>query len=179
MVHDPQDREFYYQYGVDKEHAFCKYCFDHPELGLFSEINPEKKTNKYALDLVVNGRKADLKAQSTPFFTAGRTFMIPCQYCVTLNWADAVRYVANYDDMDIYFWVNWQTLELYDRHVIPMEGIYRISMARMENMVSNATLHTYQNRGWPGDRNKKSSYGLDVRRMERLYQRGSASHGGR
>ena len=39
-----------------------------------AEINPEKKTNPYAPDIIMNGKISDLKTQTLPFFKSKEKF---------------------------------------------------------------------------------------------------------
>jgi hypothetical protein len=171
MVHDPQDREHWHQYGVTKELALVEFLHRNPGIGLIAKMNPAKEDSPFPPDLVVDGVISELKTQNTPFFKAQTRYGLDPQWAVSFNEADFLNYRVNHRGMPIYFWVEWQTLRGYGVTLHPLSCIYRMSYDLMCSMVPTAKLHRYQNRGGPGDKNKPTSYGLDLHRMEMIYQR--------
>jgi hypothetical protein len=134
-VRDTEDKLAWCADGVERENDFVARVA--PALKLDAKINPEKETNIYAPDLVVNGVVSDLKSQTTPFYTARRMFRnvkrpqgIDPQYAVSFNRKDYLRYKEHYPNLDVYFWVEWMALEGFGTKVRPLVGIYRVSGIR-------------------------------------------------
>ena len=166
-LHDLQDKGFWYDRGVRKEEVFVDKYGDRLNL----DINPKKQTNKAALDLIntQNNREGDLKTQNTPFFTAEKNYNINPQYAVTFNNNDKERYEKKYEDIDIYFAIDWQAVRIefpndsFDPiEVNPMEGIWRIRFLDLCKMVEKNYLHEYKQRKNDNRGNAKSSYVLDL-----------------
>lgn len=137
-------------------------------------INPEKKTNPYAIDLVDRGQRryADLKKQTTPFFTAaGKDPRYDPRFTVTFNRKDYERYRELYPGCDIYYWVAWQQLKWKDISVEPLSGVWVARFADMAALIERGQvpLHKYQHRV-TDDVNAKDSYLFDLRHniFERL-----------
>ena len=87
-----QDRFAYYKLGKKYEDKFVEICKGH---GIDADINPEKKTNPYAPDLIMNGKVSDLKTQTLPFFKSETKFNISPLDTITLNVKDVERYKKN------------------------------------------------------------------------------------
>lgn len=135
------------------------------QLGL--AVNPEKRTNKYAIDLIniETNVLGDLKTQNTPFFQAKEEYSIDPQYAVSFNRKDALRYMKFYRDIEIYFWVDWLVTKFVSNvtiEVIPMQGVWKISMTDINTLIKTAPLHYYQQRIWDYSGNNKDSYILDL-----------------
>ena len=162
VLRDLQDKGAWCVDGASKEQTFV---LNYPSLGLM--INPEKETNAYAPDLLIkeNGGLADLKTQNTPFFKAGQYGINP-QYAVTFNEKDFIRYTELYRGIEVYFWVDWQTIKFVSSNieinVLPMIGIWRLSFENMIEAVKKAPLHTYMQRINDQNGNAKGSYVLDL-----------------
>src|SRR5699024_8274088 len=71
-IFNPEDRDKWYSWGEKQEIEFVKIVV--PFLKRDIQINPEKKLDKTKPDLYdySTGTYADLKRQTTPFFTAGK-----------------------------------------------------------------------------------------------------------
>ncbi len=169
-LHDTEDKDWWVIHGADREKTFVnELC---PKIGLQAMINPEKANNPYTFDLVVDGNKADLKCQETPFFVAGTKYGINAKYAVTFNKKDLVRYQNLYPDIEIYFWINWQTTEkkIYNKvyQVEPLTGVWKASLSRIEECIEEkgASLHRYKRRVNDRDGNARESYLLDLRWFE-------------
>lgn len=161
-----EDKDTYVDLGLEEEYKFVDQVA--PLLGLDAQMNPEKDDNKYAIDLVVDGRLADLKKQETPFFTAEKRFGLDPQYTVTFNTNDYERYrEKDADNIDIIFWVRWRTFEDYGTRVKPMAGIWRVPFSQIEAWVEGDDVdsHDYLRRS-EEDPNATASYGLSLRDME-------------
>ena len=87
-----QDRFAYYRLGEKYEDKFVQVC-QHYEID--AEINPEKKTNPYAPDIIMNGKISDLKTQTLPLFMAEKKFNMSPLDTITLNRKDVERYKKN------------------------------------------------------------------------------------
>jgi hypothetical protein len=176
-VRDTEDKLAWCADGVERENDFVARVA--PAHGLDAKINPEKATNIYAPDLIVNGKVADLKSQTTPFFTAKRAFRtakrpdgLDPQYAVTFNRKDYQRYREHYPDLDIYFWVEWAELEGYGTTVRPLVGLYKVPFAALAARIEagDAKLHEYQRRIGDQAGNARDSYGFDVREFEKIHE---------
>ena len=87
-----QDRFAYYRLGEKYEDKFVQIC-QHYEID--AEINPEKKTNPYAPDIIMNGKISDLKTQTLPFFMSEKKFNISPLDTISINRKDVERYKKN------------------------------------------------------------------------------------
>jgi hypothetical protein len=168
---DANDKPFWCEQGRRAEHEFLLYVA--PAYGLKARMNIHKLVDFWVPDLRVNGALADLKAQRTPFFTAGRYGLDP-QFGVTLNRNDLERYSELADDLVIYYWVRWDTLSGHfggrTYHVRPMEGLWRIAVGEIHAQIDDGviTLHRYQTRVDDTRGNARDSYLLDLGRMEHV-----------
>jgi len=166
-VTSTEDKPWWVIHGRDLEDRFVNEVL--PRIGFRGMINPEKETNPYAPDLIVEDHLADLKCQQHPFFTAGRFGLDP-QYAVSFNYKDYVRYSDEYPSLDIYWWVHWQQLADYGVEVEPMHGVWRASFPAMRWAILHGRVpsHAYQHRVHDTLGNAKASYVFDVRRFEAL-----------
>jgi hypothetical protein len=176
-VRDTEDKLAWCADGVERENDFVARVA--PALKLDAKINPEKETNIYAPDLVVNGVVSDLKSQTTPFYTARRMFRnvkrpqgIDPQYAVSFNRKDYLRYKEHYPNLDVYFWVEWMALEGFGTKVRPLVGIYRVPFSKLAEKIEagEAKLHEYQKRVGDQLGNARDSYGFDVREFEKIHE---------
>ena len=87
-----QDRFAYYKLGEKYEDKFVEICKAH---NIDADINPEKETNRYAPDLIMNGKVSDLKTQTMPFFKSKEKFNISPEDAISLNRKDVERYKKN------------------------------------------------------------------------------------
>ena len=87
-----QDRFAYYKLGEKYEDKFVEICKAH---NIDADITPEKKTNPYAPDLIMNGKVSDLKTQTLPFFKSEKIYNIPPEDAISLNRKDVERYKKN------------------------------------------------------------------------------------
>lgn len=171
-VHSPEDKAWWCEAGAEKECVFVEQVL--PLLGFSGVINPAKQYDPFAPDLVVNGHLADLKSQRTPFFKAKELFGVDPQFAVSFNDKDYHRYAEQYPDIDIYYWVVWQTTSRRiageERRVKPMAGVWRASFAALRNRIEHESVrsHTYLHRLLDGQGNGKSSYMFDLRKFEFL-----------
>lgn len=128
-MHSPEDKSFWILAGEEKERLFVEAVL--PRLGFRGSVNPAKQTDRYAPDLLVEGRLADLKCQRTPFFRASELYGVEAQYAVTFNRKDFERYRTDWPSIDIFFWVHWQETERQiggrTYSVEEMAGVWRAS----------------------------------------------------
>ena len=151
-IFSTENRMAWYVWGSNEEIDFINKVA--PKLDKQLAINPEKKDNPSAIDLIYvgTGQYADLKTQNTPFFTAGRyeykNKPYNPEYTVTFNRKDYENYKNNYPDCDIYYWVNWTQLEYRDISVSHIYGVWRAKFSKMAEYIESKTvvLHSYLNR---------------------------------
>jgi hypothetical protein len=172
-MHNPEDKSWWVNKAVQTEVKFVQVVC--PYIGLPAQMNPRKREDPYAPDIIVEKKLSDLKYQETPFFKAWELYKIPNQYAVTFNHKDYLRYKMNYPEIVIYFWVKWKQLTKQLGHklysVYPMNGIWRIHFPRLAYLIEkeNKPLHGYQRRTNDTTGNAKESYVFDVRTFEQLF----------
>ncbi|MGQ7360293.1 hypothetical protein ACTGV6_03195 [Streptococcus suis] len=162
-IYNTEDRNQWYKLGENKEFLFVDTVV--PNLDRELIINPDKKDDPTKIDLwdVTNNRPADLKVQTTPFFTASKYLYkgshYDPQYAVTFNKKDYEKYKKEYPNADIYFWVNWNQLTYKKHSVEPMCGVWRARFEKMVEYIDDEIvyLHEYQHRK-DDDYNAKDSY---------------------
>ena len=166
ITHDTEDKSWWLQHGENLEFDFVTKCQN--LLGLEISINPQKKIDKTAPDLVFEGCLADLKTQNTPFFTASRYGIDP-RFCVTFNRKDYERYASKYPEINVFFWVDWKQLSYKEFSTTHLAGVYKVSFSELSEMVeAGAPEHTYLRRINDQAGNAKTSFLLDVRKMSNL-----------
>ncbi|HEM3464651.1 hypothetical protein [Streptococcus suis] len=162
-IYNTEDRNQWYKLGEKKEILFVKSVV--PNLDRELIINPDKKDDPTKIDLwdVTNNRPADLKVQTTPFFTSSKhpykgSHYDP-QYTVTFNKKDYEKYKKEYPNADIYFWVTWDQLTYKEHKVEPMSGVWRARFEKMAEYIDDKIvyLHKYHHRK-DDDYNAKDSY---------------------
>lgn len=157
---DLQDKAFWCQDGEKVEEAFIRLFGE--QLGL--AMNPEKKNNPYAPDLVKvsNGTLADLKFQSTPFFKAESLYNMDPTYTVVFNLKDRQRYEQLYPNLEIYYWINWRALKFQSGelqiNVKELSGIWKVKFKEFAEYLNSCPLHFYKQRVNDIQGNAKSSY---------------------
>lgn len=165
LYHDLQDKSRWCKDGEKIEEGFIRQFGE--KLGLV--INPEKKTNPYAPDLLntINGKLGDLKLQSTPFFKAKSMYGIDPTYAVVFNLKDKLRYETNYPEIEIYYWVNWIAIKFemgFSKiQVEPLQGIWEVDFQIFNKYLNETSLHEYQQRVNDQKGNARSSFVCDIR----------------
>lgn len=168
-IHDTEDKVFWVKLGEGKEKYFVGHVA--PLIPLEAQINPQKISDEYAPDLLLDGgRIADLKAQNTPFFKAQMLYGIPAQYAVTFNKKDYDRYSRYYPHIIVVFWVSWEQVSLGGLSVDPMAGVWSCGFSELSRWINTGSvpLHEYKFRKNDTKGNAKSSYVLDLRRLKML-----------
>lgn len=162
-----EDKQVWCKEGERLENEFIKKAV--PLLGIDLRINPEKEKNACAIDLVdyTNHRFADVKSQSTPFFTAAnydykylnQIMKYDPTYTVTFNKKDYENYKVRYPECDIYFWIEWQQTKYSNITVENLSGVWRAKFVDMAKKIENCEvyIHQYMHRK-DDDVNAKESY---------------------
>jgi hypothetical protein len=164
-----ENKLLYVKLGQVYEQAFVDKVA--PYIGLKAIINPEKATNPYTYDLIVEGKPADLKHQQTCFWLSKAKFGIAPEYCVSFNLKDYLRYKSLYGDIGlmIYFWVErTQTQAVFGSKTYScpaLHGVWEIEFTKLANLIEagELPLHEYERRKDDTRGNAKASYVLDVR----------------
>jgi hypothetical protein len=188
MIHvdSNEDKLPWCRAGEEYERAFVEIWNAHYHDKM--SINPAKANNPYSADLMWHGAPADLKTQTTPFFTASRYGVDP-RFAVVLNRKDVERYEYQYPGMPIFFWVDWQETQwrvidservspygppptgdtVVLRRVAYFGGIFATNVDHILHLVrSGAPEHSYRARGDDRQGNAKSSYVLDLGTFTRI-----------
>jgi cold shock CspA family protein len=168
VEHNTEDKGYWCRKGEEEEEAFVREIVPHINRNLV--IHPDKKKRKTTIDLLNtdNNTLADLKTQSTPFFSAGQYKYDP-QYTVTFNHKDYVYYSTSYPNAYIYFWVNWKQLSYGTYTVEPLYGVWEVPFSYLKENIQagRAVLHKYKHR--VGDKiNATESYLFDLQDFHRL-----------
>jgi len=162
--HDLQDKGPWCQHGASKEEVFV--LTYGKKLDII--VNPAKKTDPYAPDLLNNlsNKLGDLKVQNTPFFQAKERFSLDPQFTVVFNKKDRDRYNRLHPNLDIYFWVDWIVISFISGaqniSVNPMCGIWHIPFASLNALCDSAPLHEYGQRRHDTRGNARSSYVISL-----------------
>lgn len=172
-----EDKQTWCDHGVKLENRFVADIA--PLLaGVSVKTNPEKETDKYAPDILMDGQLADLKTQNTPFFKAEIFYNIPPQWAVTFNGKDYKRYTELYPGIKILFWCQWKQVEYVDKStgeilkVDAMNGVWETNMEQIQGFIDGgAPNHRYINRRNDTKGNAKDSYCFDLRKMKKLWMK--------
>ncbi len=163
-----EDKAAWADRGLSMEREFVAKVA--PKLGLDVVMNPAKRRDKYAPDLLARGKLADLKTQNTPFFTAGRYGKDPGR-TVTFNRKDLERYQKLYPHLLVFFYVRWDQLEYHGKQslsVPPLHGVWRADIGHLSSLIKRgqAPEHAYGRRRGDTRGNAKSSFLLSLDALE-------------
>ena len=154
-----QNRAIWYQHGESREKSFVALYGDKHEVIL----NPNKKFDHSAPDLMFKGDLADLKCQETPIFIAGRYGLDPT-YAVTFNLKDALNYGRwgnNYERLSIIYWVEWIATKMImygkEYRVKKLKGVWHASFQQIDEMRLKSPIHWYRQRNRTLEKNHKQS----------------------
>lgn len=150
--------------GSRYEKEFVKLLRHH---GVKAEINPQKKTNPYLPDLLVEGRIAELKTRRTPFFKTEQYGISP-DTATTINEKDIERYIRTNPGMVVFFWVYWPEQERYGIKVKECCGVWFARMDKLKKICDAAPVKTYENRSGE-DGNKVASYIIDLNDLRQMF----------
>lgn len=71
----------------------------------------------------------------------------------------------------IYIWLDWDQIEGYGTKIAYYGGIFRLPFHKVAEMIeAGAPEHLYTRRADPDDPNAKSSFLLDIRLFEKLFE---------
>lgn len=163
--HNLQDKHHWCRDGEKIEEAFIRLFGN--SLNLI--INPEKKENPFAPDLlnVKTNKLGDLKLQSTPFFKAQSLYNINPTFAVVFNQKDKIRYERKYPHLEIYYWINWIALKFQMGNTVvsvePINGVWQVDFPIFNQYLDKSSLHSYQQRISDTRGNAKSSFVCDIR----------------
>jgi len=136
-------------------------------------INPDKEKNPTVIDYVWRDGYADLKTQTTPFFTSG-SYGIPSRFAVTFNRIDYERYsdyLAGGNKIYIFFWLNWNETRMRDYCTDYLFGVYLDDFCEIKKRIeAGAPEHIYCRRHDDRNRNARSSFLLDIRKSRTVIQ---------
>ena len=116
---DLNDRQAFYELGDKYEKAFVKKM---RKKNYDVQINPDKETNKTAIDLLWDGKLVELKTRRTPFFKSGN-YQIDPNHAVTINGKDIDNY-AETPTLEVVFWVKWPAQTKYGVTVKAVNGVW-------------------------------------------------------
>lgn len=171
-----EDKQAWCEYGEYWENQFCNFSHLY---GIDANINPEKKKDKYAIDLVVRGLErfefADLKRVQEPFFKCARYGYQP-RTTVTLNHKDYIHYRYKYpaefkaNKLAILFWVTWPEEARFGHHVKAVDGLWLLSLEVLDLWIRKGRImcHDYEERKQDSGTNAKSSWMIDLRQCKFL-----------
>lgn len=173
-----ENKKWWVVHGKELEKVFIRDIA--PNVGLVAQMNPEKEINRYAPDLIVNGRLSELKCCMTPFYTASKRISAwgkpsDPMTTVTFDRKDYLRYKEHYPNVDIYFWVSWadgeyKTVKGETIKVRSLEGVWRIPFSRLSKLIEMGRypLHEYLHRKDDMDGNSKECYLVDLRDLKHI-----------
>jgi hypothetical protein len=151
---------------LSKEIEFCEIL---NKMNIKSMINPDKKLNKYAPDIIVNNNIADLKYRATPFYSSNHYYNIDPQYAITFNVKDYTHYKEKYPDITIFFWIDFkETSRVYKNKKIEILKINKILYSHLdefEKILIDSPIHSYLRRQNDTQGNAKDSFIFDFRRL--------------
>lgn len=171
--HDTEDKAWWVEKGASDELDFIQHIA--PQIPLDARPNPQKAHDPFAHDLYVGDSRAELKHQTTPFFTAGVKYAFEPRFTVTFNKKDLHRYHETYPALQVYYWVNWEQTELHLHgtryNVLPLHGVWLAPLPSIIDSLQarQPPLHPYKRRVDDDKGNAKSSYLLDLRWFDCLW----------
>jgi hypothetical protein len=153
-------------FGEQKEKEFVEIL---KKNGYNASINPVKGKNKYAPDLLVDGKLVDLKYQEDFFFKAEEKYGIPPHKLVSVNCSSFERYLKLYPDLIIMWWVNRKATTGYGITTESIRGVWKASVKKLKKIIDvNPITHWFRTRGYKGDRNKSNAYLFNLDQLDAL-----------
>jgi len=161
---DVQNKPAWHEIGVYYEYKFSEIA--RKEFNADVIINPAKLKNKYAPDLLVNGKETDLKTQFMPFFTAWKYGVDP-KYTFTFDKKDYMYYNEKYPNVNIIVWMQHKVTEkeIYGKlmKVEYVGGVYFLPFRKVKHLIENgAPNHIHDHRVHDTKGNAKENYLLDI-----------------
>lgn len=165
-----EDRYGYYKYGEMMEQAFVKKM---QKEGYNVKINPKKKHDNTAIDLVWDNDLVELKTRQGPFFLANKFgITIDPNFAVPINKKDIVRYkdvLKLGSGFEIAIWANWPAEIRYGVSVDGTNGVWMTTLGNLVKKIEEgAPEHEYKRRKGDKRINAKDSYYFDLREMEQI-----------
>ena len=170
-----EDKQAWCVYGESRERLFCAYLI---RFGITAIVNPEKKADKYACDLLIKYNNsvlqpADLKSVLTPFFKADEHYGLDPQYAVTFNHKDGVRYRERYPDIVVYFDVLFRrelSIKTFQNEIKSVRPMHVVAMGSLNEVAAAIKAcgnkeHRYKARVDDTCGNAKASWIFDVRKL--------------
>lgn len=160
---DLQNKILWCKEGERIEEVFVSKYGD--KLGLV--INPDKKSNPYAPDLLKStGGLGDLKTQNTPFFKVKKLYGLNPSYTVVFNRKDYERYRSIYPGIEIFFWVEWHSVKFQMGGFIQefdyINGVWSIPFASLCEVIERSQEHFYKQRISDRNGNARSSFVINL-----------------
>jgi hypothetical protein len=137
------------------------------------DINPEKKNDKTAVDLIWDGDVVELKTRKAPFFLCKKYGIdIPPNFAIPVNVKDVVRYrdiLKLGSKFEIAIWAEWPAETRYGVSVEGLKGVWITTLGcLLKKIRKGAPIHEYIGRKNDKRFNAKDSYYFDVRDMEKI-----------
>jgi hypothetical protein len=135
---DLDNKAFWCNLGNKKEEAFVAFVREKTLPGYSIQIHPEKRTNPYHPDLLVNNNHiGEVKIKNSPLFMARRYGVNP-QYALTMDLKDSFNYcrwLARRVDIKVFLWVKWEAHKMEWNgsvySVEPMEGVWVVDFSKL------------------------------------------------
>ena len=167
---DTDDRYGYYKYGEIRERAFVKMM---KKQGYNVNINPKKKHDNTAVDLVWDNDLVELKSRQGPFFLANKYgITIDPNFAVPINKKDIVRYrdvLKLGSEFEIAIWADWPAETRFGVSVNGTKGVWMTTLGHLLTKIEEgAPEHEYKRRKHDSRINAKDSYYFDLREMEQI-----------
>jgi len=167
-MHPTEDRNEWYKKADNWEAEFVKKYGN----SLSVIINPSKSVSKFAPDLFLLERSVsgDLKILREPFYKSEQIYRIPPQHCWTFNPSDLFEYSTKYsDNFCIYIWKMFQESSRFNIKVEREEAVYYVSLYDLKKLImSDGKIHHYIRRMNDTNGNSYGSYGIDLRRLNKV-----------
>lgn len=173
VINSTEDKQAYCAQGCISEEIFLQTVAE--KYGLSLSINPDKASDKYAVDFIsAKQTLVDLKHIQTPFFKAG-AYGYDANHTITMNHKDYIHYMnetPEWSEKPVYllFWVDWKTQARYGIDVKGAQGLWTASIHQIDKMIRDRELacHEYIKRGKSTGTNARSSWLIDLRRITKL-----------
>ena len=153
------DKAFWCKHGELQEKAFINVFQKLQDENLLKtnfdiSIHPEKNTNPYHPDLLVNHKYiGDAKIKNSPLFMA-KTYSVSPQFALTIDLKDIFNYrkrlISKSQDVYIFIWVKWEAHKMITSRntytVERMGGIWVSKISRLLEYLklNNVGIHWYK-----------------------------------
>ncbi|MBT5734876.1 hypothetical protein HOI27_08745 [bacterium] len=186
---DLDNKAFWCAHGERQEKAFINLFNKLKEEKIINtdiiiEIHPEKISNPYHPDLLVNKNEiGDAKIKNSPLFMANKYSVSP-QFALTIDLKDIFNYkkrlIELKQDVHIFVWVKWQAHKMITNYnsyeVKEMGGIWRCQISKIVDFLktNHVGIHWYKEQyRQPSTFDNDSDWGKELINFEkRLIQNG-------